>query len=463
MSEDIALTQDPEAQTPAALVVAPDALEAEDFAASPINPTVEAQVSEPAESVIQPNPPDLDASALPNGQQASVSHQPSVASSDLASMTAQVPSDGVPLGPLLEAQPSRLAGAEPVRVLGTGGAGAPDTTPSIAPLEIATGQSQSNNRSQAQAAQNSLATEPSDFQSRAEESASEGVTPTLVETSVETTAGTIGDLATDVTTNRLPVVGDIAPTEAPEPSGALASAGEELPPISRHAVAFENTDGKPLMSIILVDDGTLPFGEPALSDFPYPLSFAIDVTRPDAAAVADRYRQAGYEVLAMTNLPSGASAQDTEVAMATYLHAVPQAVAIFEGGETGVQSSLEASKQLGDILRDSGHGLILRSNGLNTAQKQISDKGVPALTIMREIDGAGEDAQAMRRALDQAVFRAGQSEDSVVMVGRLRAETISALVVWSREDRANAVAIAPVSAALQGSDLAPPETSREEG
>lgn len=54
----------------------------------------------------------------------------------------------------------------------------------------------------------------------------------------------------------------------------------------------------------------------------------------------------------------------------------------------------------------------------------------------------------MRRFLDQAAFKARQ-EEGVVMLGRLRADTVSALLLWGLQDRANSVALVPVSALLK--------------
>jgi polysaccharide deacetylase 2 family uncharacterized protein YibQ len=87
--------------------------------------------------------------------------------------------------------------------------------------------------------------------------------------------------------------------------------------------------------------------------------------------------------------------------------------------------------------------------GLNTAQKLIAREGVPSASVFRDFDANGQDARAIRRFLDQAAFRAGQEEGGVIMVGRLRAETISALLLWGLQDRASSVALAPVSAVLR--------------
>ncbi|MEQ9260698.1 MAG: divergent polysaccharide deacetylase family protein [Roseovarius sp.] len=281
-----------------------------------------------------------------------------------------------------------------------------------------------------------------------EESAETGSAPqpaapeTVEETGVEAeesaTGGTIGDRAEGVTTNRLPSVSD-APADEAE---------ADLPPLQRYAAEFSNPEGKPLMAIVLIDDGTSPISHDALADFPYPVSYALDAGWPGAAEAAADYRAAGLEVLAMANLPEGASAVDAEVAMQTYLSAVPEAVAVMEGTGTGLQSSRAATEQLIPILQESGHGLVLFSEGLDTAQKLIAREGVPVATVFRDFDDKGQNATVIRRFLDQAAFKAGQEEGGVVMVGRLRAETVSALLLWGLQDRAASVALAPVSAIL---------------
>jgi polysaccharide deacetylase 2 family uncharacterized protein YibQ len=87
-------------------------------------------------------------------------------------------------------------------------------------------------------------------------------------------------------------------------------------------------------------------------------------------------------------------------------------------------------------------------NGLNTAQKLIAREGVPSVTLFRDIDGQGQNAGAVRRFLDQGAMRAGQQDEGVIMLGRVRPDTISALLLWGLQDRAASVALAPVSAVL---------------
>lgn len=274
----------------------------------------------------------------------------------------------------------------------------------------------------------------------------------------EEPSGTIDNIAPNVTTGRLPSVTDTPePTEEDATSTAdtgdaeaadPAQVDDSLPPIQRFATAFENPNDKPLMSIVLIDDGSSPIGLEALKSFPYPLSFAVDTGWSGAGEATQRYREAGFEVLAMVDLPEGQAASDTEVAMQTYLERVPEAVAVMEGDGSGLQAGREASEQLAKILRDTGHGAVLFPNGLNTAQKLIAREGVPSASVFRDFDAKGQNATVIRRFLDQAAFRAGQEENGVIMVGRLRADTISALLLWGLQDRAGRVAIAPVSAVL---------------
>ena len=258
--------------------------------------------------------------------------------------------------------------------------------------------------------------------------------------------GTIGDMAEGVTTNRLPAVGQSAPEQAAEEMDPVA---QDLPPLEKFAADFANPDGKPLMSIVLIDDGSSPIGFDALSSFPYPLSFAVDADWPGAKAAAAKYREAGFEVMAMADLPEGAGAADAEVAMQAYLEAVPEAVAILEGTESGLQSSREAAEQLAPILLETGHGIVMHPKGLNTAQKLLSREGVNAASVFRDFDAKGQQATVIRRFLDQAAFKAGQEDDGVIMLGRMRAETVSALLLWGLQDRASRVALAPVSAVLR--------------
>ncbi len=259
-----------------------------------------------------------------------------------------------------------------------------------------------------------------------------------------------GDRAGDVTTDRLPRIGETPPEEEasaaePEPETVPEAQGA----LARNAVEADVPRDKPLMAIVLIDEGQDALGFAALEAFPYPLSIAIPASRADAAQAAARYREAGFEVLLAADLSEGATPADVETAMSAWLDRVPQAVAVIEGDGTGLQTSREASAQLAPILLESGHGLVMRPNGLDTARKLIAREGVPAATLFRDFDADGQDAAAVRRFLDNAAMRATQQDEGVIMVGRLRADTISALLLWGLQDRAASVGLVPVSAVLR--------------
>lgn len=274
-----------------------------------------------------------------------------------------------------------------------------------------------------------------------------GITDTII-AALPKPQGTVGDLAPEVTTNRLPSVSE-GDEEAGADGGAPAVAP---PPIERFAEPAEIEEGKPLMAIVLIDAGDGPLGVEALEAFPYPITFAVDASGPDAEARMQTYRDKGFEVMAMASLPAGATASDAEVAMSAYLGVVPEAVAILESPDVSLQASREVSDQITDIVLESGHGLVLQSNGLNTVQKLARREGIPSATIFRDFDSKDQNASVIRRFLDQAAFKAGQ-EGGVIMLGRLRAETISALLIWGLADRASRVALVPVSAVLMQGDF----------
>ncbi len=218
-------------------------------------------------------------------------------------------------------------------------------------------------------------------------------------------------------------------------------------PIMRFAADVVAPEGVPRMAVVLIDDGSGPLGPSGLKAFPFPVSFAIPPSHPDAAGAAAGYRDLGFEVMVLGAMPEGAQPTDVEVAMAGLIDAVPEAVGMLEDPTGSLQENREISTQIAAYLSASGHGLVMQPNGLNTAQKLALRDGVPAVTLFRDFDGEGQDAALIRRTLDQAAFRARQ-EGGVVMMGRLRADTVSALVLWGLQDRSGEIALVPVSTVL---------------
>lgn len=218
-------------------------------------------------------------------------------------------------------------------------------------------------------------------------------------------------------------------------------------PLDLYSEAAEIEEDKPLMAIVLIDDAQ-SVGVEALQDFPYPLTFAIDPTSPGAVEKMLRHRAAGFEVVAMVDLPGAATARDAEVMLSASFDRLDQTVALLEGTGEGVQGNRPLSSQVTDFIATTGRGLITQGNGLNTMQKLALRDGVPALPVFRDFDSSGQTPTVMRRFLDQAAFRARQ-EGGVIMLGRVRPDTISALLIWALQDRASSVALVPVSAVLK--------------
>lgn len=228
------------------------------------------------------------------------------------------------------------------------------------------------------------------------------------------------------------------------PSEAVLAEGQ---PFEVNAEAFVALDNRPLMSIVLIDDAAA-IGAEALQDFPYPLTFAISPQDPKAAEKMKARRAAGFEVLILADLPREATPQDAETAMGVWMQQLPQAVGILEGVDTGFQGNRPLADQMVAVMKATGYGMVTQNSGLNTVQKLALRDGMPAGVVFRDFDGAGQNPRAIRRFLDQAAFRARQ-EGAVIMLGRLRPDTISALLLWGLQDRASQVGLAPISAGLK--------------
>ena len=251
-------------------------------------------------------------------------------------------------------------------------------------------------------------------------------------------AGSLLDREDTARSSRLPTVGQ----DTDAPAGTTASV-----PVEMYAAEVEIDETLPRMAILLIDDGQGPLGPNALDSFPFPVTFAIDPAAPDAQDRMLAYRAKGFEVMALVSAPDGATPQDVEVTLEANLVALPEVVGVMEAPEGGLQTSRAVSDQVAEYLRSSGHGLVLQPNGLNTAQALAERLGVPSNSVFRDFDGDGQDPRVQRRFLDQAAFKARQ-EGGVIMMGRLQADTISALLLWGLQDRAGQVALVPVTKVL---------------
>jgi hypothetical protein len=104
-----------------------------------------------------------------------------------------------------------------------------------------------------------------------------------------------------VATGRLPRIGN-----APEADPAAVTDPALLDQIDRYAHAFNNTQGRPVFAIVLIDRGDPGLDRAALAALPLPVTFVLDPTLPDVAGLANGCIAAGQEVAMLaTAIPAG--------------------------------------------------------------------------------------------------------------------------------------------------------------
>jgi hypothetical protein len=248
---------------------------------------------------------------------------------------------------------------------------------------------------------------------------------------------------------RLPGAGSGVLVNRPEAGDAAEAAGGGAAALAQYAAVWEPQGDLPLIGIVLVDDGSLAGAAAAVAALPMPVTVAVDPGSAGAAAAMAEYRAAGVEVLALARLPVGAAPTDVAVAFEAVFSLLPEAIGVIDTGSGGLQENSAVTEQAMARLAADGRGAVVPGGGLNMAARAAAAAGVPLVTVYRDIDAGGEDAAAVRRGLDQAAFRARQ-ESGVVLVGRVRAETLSALALWGTATAAAQVDVAPVSAILLG-------------
>ncbi|CUH76885.1 polysaccharide deacteylase family 2 protein [Tropicibacter naphthalenivorans] len=248
-----------------------------------------------------------------------------------------------------------------------------------------------------------------------------------------------------VPTGRLATITADAPEEQADAPQVAALPADS--PLVKFAAEVDVAADVPRMAVVVIDDGSTPLGPDTLEAFPFPLTIALGPEHPNAAEAAVAYRKLGFDILAIGAVPEGATPSDVEVTLAGLVSAVPEAVGILEAPTGGLQQSRDISDQTTSFLKESGHGIVMMPKGMDTAQKLALKDGVPAVTLFRDIDGAGQDGEMIKRTLNQAAFRARQ-EGAVVMLARLSADTMSQLTLWGLQDRTGSVALVPVSTVL---------------
>lgn len=245
----------------------------------------------------------------------------------------------------------------------------------------------------------------------------------------------LGDRNTGVTVRR--PAGEVAPEVAAQPLRAL----------TEYAAPAADAGGAPMLSIVLIDDGSMSAASAALAGLPFAVTIALDPADAGAAARMGTYRAAGYEVAVLAQIPEGALPSDVEQTLGAVFASLPETIALLDTGMGGLQQDADVTAQAMDILAAGGRGFLGAAQGLNMASRAAGQAGVPAAVIYRDMDADGQDARVIRRFVDQAAFQA-RRESGVVLVGRVRPDTISALILWGAANRDAQVALVPLSAIL---------------
>lgn len=249
-----------------------------------------------------------------------------------------------------------------------------------------------------------------------------------------------------VKVGRLPSIA--APTEPGADAAEASPPAQDTRPLVRFARSFQNDAGKPLFAVLLLDTGAADLDRAKLAALPFPVSFVIDPLDPAADAAEAIYRAAGQEVVMLAaGIPDGATAADLEQTFQANAAVLDQSVAVMDLGSNGFQDNRPLATQVVPLIKQQGRGLITFDKGLNAADQVARRDGVAAAVIFRDLDAEGEDTPLIRRYLDRAAFKAAQ-EGRVLVLGTTRPETVAALMEWTLEGRASAVALAPLTAVL---------------
>jgi polysaccharide deacetylase 2 family uncharacterized protein YibQ len=183
---------------------------------------------------------------------------------------------------------------------------------------------------------------------------------------------------------------------------------------------------------------------------PIPVTFAIDPVNPSADALLLSLRELEQEAVILADLPPQTVVQDVDIALSALVNLLPRTVGIIERQAGALQQSRDVMLHVPEVLNRTGHGLIVYEKGLNTLAKEAIKAGTPVAAIYRDLDGADQNERTIRRFLDGAVFRATNSaSEPIVVLARLRPETISAIVIWALQERAQNIAVVPVSQLMQ--------------
>ena len=211
-------------------------------------------------------------------------------------------------------------------------------------------------------------------------------------------------------------------------------------------------EGKPKLSIVLLTDQLNAIDPNLLQALPIPVTFAVDPVNPSADTLLISLREREQEAVILADLPPKAAVQDVDLALTALVDLLPQTVGVIERQAGALQQSRDVMLHVPEVLNRTGHGLVVYEKGLNTLAKEAVKAGTPVATIYRDLDGTDQNERTIRRFLDGAAFRAAnRPSEPIVVLARLRPETMSAILIWARQDRAQKTAVLPVSQLMKAS------------
>lgn len=232
----------------------------------------------------------------------------------------------------------------------------------------------------------------------------------------------------------------------------MGEAASDVGALVRNANEFPVTDD-PLMSVILMDNGKIAAQLPSLQKLNLPLTIAVSLDDADANARATTYRDAGFEVLAMTprnvqlSLSGGQSNDQVSALLDQYFDIMPNSVGLIDRPSANLQKDQKLSRAVVKHFAKTGHGLVTYAGGLNGVKRIADQENVSSGAVFRFLDKSGEAGQIVTQQLDRAA-REARSKGTVIVMATPSAATLSTLVGWSLSSKARAVTLAPVSASL---------------
>lgn len=256
-----------------------------------------------------------------------------------------------------------------------------------------------------------------------------------------------GQKVPGVQVNRLPRIGDAAPAPEADASAPDAGTAPETA-ISRFHATFDNAEKKPVIAVVLVDDGTAAAADPeAIGQIGAPVTVALNPEVAGVSVLAQTHRLAGDEVAILApEMPQGATPSDLEISYQAYVQTLPESIAMVALPDSPLQNDRMVAQHMAALLLTEGRGLVTSERGLNPARQAAERAGVAYAGIARMLEEGGQDAAAIARLLDRAAFDATRGGNVVVM-GHATPETVAALRSWIEAGGHEAV-IGPLSAVL---------------